>query len=180
MEATRYNVILADPPWPERGGGRIQRGADRHYRLMRTREIEALGEQVQGWAAADCFLFLWVTNNHLPDGLQVMRAWGFRYVSNLAWVKPTLGLGHYFRMQHELCFLGVRGRPPYSRRPRGSAAGRVVHPSVVFADRREHSRKPDAVIDIIETFSPGPYLEMFSRYPRLGWDVMGDEVGVLL
>ena len=128
MEPTRCRVILADPPWYERGAGQVKRGADRHYGLMRTREIEALSDRVRAWASADSFLFLWVTANHLPAGLRVMESWGFRYVTNLCWYKPSFGLGHYFRGQHVLCLLGVRGRPPYSRRPPGAVAGELSTP----------------------------------------------------
>ena len=175
-----YEVILADPPWPERGGGKIKRGADRHYPLMSVGEIKDLGSDIRELAAPDSFLFLWVTNNYLADGLETVEYWGFRYVTNMVWCKPSIGLGHYFRGQHELLLLGIKGHPAYSRRPNGSEAGRIVHSSVVHAPKHGHSQKPQAVFDIIQTFSPGPYLELFARIPRLGWDCMGNEVGTVI
>ena len=174
---TRYTVIYADPPWPEYGGGKVKRGADKHYSLMSVPAIQGLGPRVQEWAAADSFCFLWVTNNHLPSGLAVLEAWGFKYITNAVWCKPSIGLGHYFRGQHELILLGKRGSPPYSRRPNGSEKGRVVHPSVFHAPKGQHSAKPLSVQDAIETFSPGPYLELFARSSRMGWASVGDELG---
>lgn len=83
--AGTYRTIYADPPWHEQGGGRIKRGADRHYPLMKTQEICRL--PVDKWAAPNAHLYLWVTNNYVPDGLEVMRAWGFRYVTKIDWYK---------------------------------------------------------------------------------------------
>lgn len=183
----RFNTILADPPWLERGGGQVKRGADRHYPLMSTRDICAL--PVTELAYDDAHMYLWVTNNFLPDGLEVMRAWGFRYVTNLAWGKvveaddaPTpgelpwriqQGLGQYFRGAHELLLFGVRGRVPYRTTADGK---RAQHPSLVLEPRGEHSRKPDVFHRIIEKVSPGPYLELFARRPMPGWQVWGNEV----
>lgn len=84
-----YRTVMADPPWNEAGAGQVKRGADRHYPLMKTREICAL--PVSEWAAADAHLYLWVTNNFLPDGLEVMKAWGFRFVTKIDWFKGDLG-----------------------------------------------------------------------------------------
>jgi len=172
----RYATLLADPPWLERGGGQVKRGADRHYPLMATRDICAL--PVRDLALDDAHLYLWVTNNFLPDGLEVMRAWGFRYVTNLAWGKvrdgkPQQGLGQYFRGAHELLLFGVRGRVPYRTTADGK---RAQHPSLVLEPRGEHSRKPEVFHRIIEKVSPGPYLELFARRPMPGWAVWGNEV----
>ena len=147
---------------------------------MSTQEIKNLGSDVQLLAAPDCFLFLWATNNHLADALETVECWGFKYVTNAVWCKPSFGLGHYFRGQHELLLLGKRGKPDYSRRPNGSEVGRKIWPSVIHAPKQEHSQKPEAIIDIIETFSNGPYLELFARRIRMGWDCMGNEVGTTL
>ena len=94
----KYKTIYADPPWREQGGGKIKRGADRHYPLMKTKDIKAL--PVKDIADDDCWLFLWVTNNFLKDGLEVMEEWGFRYVTNFVWTKERFGIGYYFRGQH--------------------------------------------------------------------------------
>lgn len=171
----QYRCIVADPPWAERGGGKIKRGADRHYALLDTPEIARVMLRAPCWRPdqTGCHLWLWVTNNFLPAGLAVMDALGFRYITNLAWVKTRLGnvqigLGQYLRGAHELCLLGVRGETMLP-------AVRDV-PSVVFDERTEHSRKPDSVFAAIERVSPGPRLEMFARAPRSGWDVWGNEV----
>ena len=110
-----FSTIYADPPWPERGGGRIKRGADRHYPLLSVTEIAAL--PVAGIAAPDAHLYLWVTNNYLPAGFDVMQAWGFRYVTCITWAKEgRFGLGQYFRGKTEHCLWGARqGAPPRTR-----------------------------------------------------------------
>ena len=165
---TRYRCIVADPPWHESGGGRIKRGADRHYPLMKTHEIAALMSRLVGeLAEPDCHLWLWVTDNHLRGGLAVLDAVGFRYIRTLAWVKPSIGLGYYLRGQHELCLLAVRGTL--------APLGRSV-PSVVRGPKRRHSQKPDEAFSAIERVSPGPRIELFARAERVGWETWGDEV----
>lgn len=167
----KYGTIYADPPWNEAGGGKIRRGADRHYKLMKTADIAAL--PIRHLAADDAHLYLWVTNGHLPDGLRVMDAWGFRYVTNIAWAKDRFGLGQYYRGQHELCLFGVRGRVPYRKLPSGKRAqGRTL----IAAPRRAHSEKPEEMRGMIEVVSPGPYVELFARRQTEGWDTWGDEV----
>lgn len=174
---TRYRCIAADPPWQERGAGKVKRGADRHYPLMSTDDICRL--DVAEVACDDAHLWLWVTNNFLPDGLRVMEAWGFRYVTNLCWGKVRegsvqIGLGQYLRGSHELCLFGVRGRLPYALEPNGK---RVTRPSLILAERGRHSAKPAESYETIEAVSPGPRLEMFCRAAREGWDAWGNEVG---
>jgi len=102
----KYKTIYADPPGNEQGAGKIKRGADRHYQLMRTEDIKNL--PVQDIADDECWLYLWVTNNFLKDGLDVMEHWGFKYITNLVWAKNTIGLGFYFRGQHEICLFGKK------------------------------------------------------------------------
>lgn len=162
----RYCTIMADPPWWESGGGRIKRGADRHYALMKTPAIIEYMRTIS--FDENAHLYLWVTNSFLEDGMEVMRSLGFRYVTNLVWVKDRIGLGQYFRGQHELLLFGVKGRAPYKNESKAI-------PSVISAKRREHSRKPDEQYPIIEATSYGPMLEVFARSRRAGWDVMGNE-----
>ena len=174
----KYPVIIADPPWMERGAGKSKRGADRHYPLMSTTDICAIGERVQEVVEDDALLFLWATNNFLLDGLQVMEAWGFRYVTNLVWCKnERKGLGQYVRGAHELVLLGRRG----DTLPAYHDETRERYPSVFHGTPQAHSVKPGAIFEIAESFAQGnPKLEIFSRAARFGWDSWGDEVGVQL
>lgn len=169
--AGNYRTLYADPPWLERGAGKIKRGADRHYPLMPTSAIKAL--PVEQWTSEDAHLYLWVTNNFLEDGLEVIRAWGFRYISCVTWMKDRPGLGQYFRGITEHCLFAVRGRLPYALSEDG---GRLQGMTGFFeAPRGEHSVKPEEMRRMIERVSPGPRLEMFARRPADGWDVWGLE-----
>ena len=118
--------------------------------------------------AADCHLWLWVTNNFLEAGLWVIKYLGFRYVTNMAWVKDRMGLGQYLRGQHELCLFAVRGNAimPDVRNT----------PSVVVCPRGEHSHKPQIAYDAIAKVSPAPRLDVFARHRRPGFDAWGDGV----
>jgi N6-adenosine-specific RNA methylase IME4 len=168
-----YKCILIDPPWLERGGGKIKRGADRHYSLLSAPEIVKTVITSGVWSpAADAHLYLWVTNNHLEDGLFVMKALGFRYVTNVCWVKRSMGLGQYFRGQHELLLFGVRGRLPSQAKPKNVR-------SIIEEEKTVHSRKPQKAYEVIERVSPGPRLELFARAKRDGWTVWGDDDEVL-
>jgi N6-adenosine-specific RNA methylase IME4 len=169
--AGQYVTAMADPPWWEAGGGKIKRGADRHYPLMKTRDICAL--PVRDWMASDAHLYLWVTNNFLPDGLQVMAAWGFDYKTCVTWMKDRAGLGQYFRGVTEHCLFGVRGRIPYALTEDGHRLQGIT--GFFEAPRGEHSEKPAKMREMVERVSPGPYLEMFARKPAPGWDVWGNE-----
>lgn len=166
----RYKTVYADPPWWEMGGGKIKRGAQKHYRLMKTADIAAL--PVGQLAANNAHLYLWVTNNHLEDGLAVMKAWGFRYVTKITWLKDRFGLGQYFRGVTEDCLFGVRGSLPYRIRPDGKRAQGVTG---FAAPRNRHSEKPERMREMIELVSHPPYVELFVRAAAPGWDVYGDE-----
>ncbi len=167
----KYKTIYADPPWMESGGGRIKRGADRHYPLMKTKDICEL-QIIKDIVDDNAHLYLWVTNNFLRDGLQVMEAWGFRYVTMITWMKDKGGLGQYFRGKTEHCLFGVRGNLPYKivdgKRQQGVTG--------FFAPRTEHSKKPDDMREMIETVSYAPRIELFARERFDGWDCWGNEV----
>jgi N6-adenosine-specific RNA methylase IME4 len=168
-----YHTIMADPPWKESGGAEHckggKRGADKHYSLMKTDDIIELMRTADKWNPAEsCHLWLWVTNNFLVDGLRVVDALGFRYVTNLCWVKDNIGIGRYLRGKHELCLFAVRG-------PSMMPDDHAVPSTVVYVPKSEHSQKPDYVTHFIERVSPGPRLEMFARGPRPGWDVWGNQ-----
>jgi N6-adenosine-specific RNA methylase IME4 len=172
----RYSTILADPPWQFQN--RTGKMAPEHKRLLRypTMELKEILElPIPKLAAAKSHLYLWVPNALLQDGLKVMEAWGFTYKSNLVWYKirkdggpDGRGVGFYFRNVTELVLFGVRGSM------RTLQPGRT-QVNILSTRKREHSRKPDEFYDLVESCSPGPYLELFARFPRQGWDQWGNE-----
>jgi N6-adenosine-specific RNA methylase IME4 len=174
-----WKTILADPPW--RFTNRTGKVAPEHRRLDRysTMTLDAICDlPVADHAASNAHLYLWVPNALLPEGLQVMQSWGFRYVTNVVWAKRRKdggpdgrGVGFYFRNVTELILFGVRG----SMRTLSPARSQV---NMIETRKREHSRKPDEQYELIERCSPGPYLEMFARHPQEGWTVWGDESDV--
>lgn len=165
---TQYGAILCDPPWlfkTHSTRGR-DRSPDKHYDCMSIDEMKALKLP----AAADCALFMWVVDAHLVEALGLMSAWGFTYKTiAFIWVKPVMGLGYWSRKEAECCLFGVRGHP--------KRLGKGVR-QVIRAPRREHSRKPDEIYDRIERLVGGPYLEIFSRTDRPGWDAIGNQTGM--
>lgn len=172
----RFSTILADPPWQFQN--RTGKMAPEHRRLLRypTMELKEICElPVPHLAAARSHLYLWVPNALLQEGLQVMAAWGFTYKSNLVWYKVRQdggpdgrGVGFYFRNVTELILFGVRGSM------RTLKPGRT-QVNIVSTRKREHSRKPDEIYNLVESCSPGPYLELFARFPRAGWSQWGNE-----
>jgi N6-adenosine-specific RNA methylase IME4 len=163
MSVQKYRTILADPPWDIQQVGTL--GANRHYSLMTLDKIKAM--PVASLAEDDAHLWLWTTNAALESAYQVVRAWGFEPRSIMTWMKPRLGLGYYLRNCTEQLLFGTRGKAPIQFK---------AQPNWLFAARQEHSHKPEEVYGIIERCSPGPYVELFARRPREGWDVWGDEV----
>lgn len=166
-----FNVVLADPPW-EYSVQNVNGAANNHYDTMPLEDICALPEQLGIKFADNAVLFLWVTNPFLVKALEVVRAWGFEYKTNIVWVKTDLkrpGAGHYIRGRHELLYICTRGTmtPLVDVSP---PIGSVIH-----APLQEHSRKPDEVYSIIERLYPGcNYVEFFARRPRDGWKQYGD------
>lgn len=172
-----YGTILADPPW--QFTNRTGKVAPEHRRLnryttLRLQEIKGLPVSVA--AAEQSHLYLWVPNALLREGLEVMAAWGFQYKTNLIWHKirkdggpDGRGVGFYFRNTTEMVLFGVRGRlrtlPPGRRQV-----------NIIKTRKREHSRKPDELYDIVEACSPGPFLELFARSHRANWDQWGNEL----
>lgn len=176
VENNGYKTILADPPW--RFINRTGKVAPEHKRLNRydTLSLEEIKEiPVSLVTGTESHLYLWVPNALLPEGIDVMKAWGFQYKSNLVWHKVRKdggpdgrGVGFYFRNTTEIILFGVRGRM------RTLAPGRT-QVNIIRTQKQEHSRKPDELYDIIEKCSPGPYLEIFARGARSGWDVFGNQ-----
>lgn len=165
--AERYRTIVADPPWPSmHQRSTYHRGKpERHYPTMPIEDIQAL--PVSEWAADDAHLWLWGVNRLMEDAFTVVRAWGFTPMSILTWCKPGPGMGYYLRTNTEHCILATRGRPMVPAAP--------VLSSWFQWPRRRHSEKPDHFFEVVEQTSPGPYLEMFARRGRLGWDSWGNE-----
>ena len=172
----RYATILADPPWQFQN--RTGKMAPEHKRLLRypTMELKEIIEMpVAKLAAARSHLYLWVPNALLQEGLKVMEAWGFTYKTNIVWYKirkdggpDGRGVGFYFRNVTELLLFGLRGSM------RTLQPGRT-QVNLISTRKREHSRKPDEIYDLIEECSPGPRLELFARFRREGWDQWGNE-----
>lgn len=173
----KFKTVLADPPWQFQN--RTGKVAPEHKRLnrygtMTLPEIKAL--PVSDIVDKTAHLYLWVPNALLPEGLEVMAAWGFSYKSNLVWHKirkdggpDGRGVGFYFRNVTELILFGVRGPNARTLDP-----GRT-QVNFLATQKREHSRKPDEQYPLIEGCSPGPRLEMFARGPRKGWTVWGNQ-----
>ena len=161
----KYETIVADPPWEYPTGSEWSLP----YPSMTLNEIKGL--DVASLAADDCVLWLWTTNAHLRVAYDVLDAWGFEYKSILTWVKDRMGLGAWLRNKTEHCLLAVRGKPVWR-------AGSCT--TVLTADRRAHSQKPQEFYRMVEQLCPGPKVELFCRDPRPSWAVHGDEVEPLI
>lgn len=173
----QHKAVLCDPPWSfrtysDKGKGR---SAEKHYNCLSFDDLCAMKIP----AADDSCLFMWTTDPMLPRALNLMEVWGFAYKTvAFTWVKGFqtssgdncwfTGMGYWTRANPEMCLLGTRGKPK-----RINADVRQL----IVAPRREHSRKPDEIYERIERLVDGPYLEMFARQTRPGWDSWGDEVG---
>lgn len=176
-EGKKYKTIYADPPWQFQN--RTGKVAPEHKRLNRygtMRLDDILKLPVSEVADEKCHLYLWVPNALLPEGLEVMKAWGFEYKTNIIWEKVRKdgmpdgrGVGFYFRNVTEILLFGIKGN-----KNRTLEAGRS-QVNLVRAMKREHSRKPDEFIPLIESCSPGPFLELFARGNRQGWDMWGNQ-----
>ena len=183
----RYRTIVADPPWAYPEGfarstptgkslnvkrdewaenNKFQR-KELPYKAMTTGEMVLL--PVEEMADKDCRLFLWTTNKWLPQAFGVMEGWQFSYRQTLIWHKADGGpfITSVAPNTAEFLLVGTKGDPERL----GSFPSQVLR----FPAIRNHSTKPDGIIDLIEQTSPGPYLEMFARRARFGWDYWGDE-----
>jgi N6-adenosine-specific RNA methylase IME4 len=171
-----FGTILADPPW--RFKNRTGKVAPEHKRLSRYDTMDwkdIAGLPVVDLMATQSHCYLWVPNALLAEGLAVLESWGFTYKANLVWAKRRKdggpdgrGVGFYFRNTTELILFGIRGKLRTSAPARSQV-------NIIETRKREHSRKPDEQYPIIETCSPGPFLELFARYPRAGWHAWGNE-----
>jgi N6-adenosine-specific RNA methylase IME4 len=174
----KFGTVLADPPW--QFSNRTGKMAPEHKRLSRypTMTLQDIMElPVSEIVAEPTHLYLWVPNALLAEGLEVMKRWGFTYKTNIVWYKirrdggpDRRGVGFYFRNVTEVVLFGVRGNNARTLKP-----GRT-QPNIVSTRKREHSRKPDEIYSVIESCSPGPYVELFARGERQGWEQWGNEV----
>lgn len=173
----RYRTIYADPPWQFQN--RTGKVAPEHKRLSRYSTMtvpEICRLPVAEAADEKSHLYLWVPNALLPQGLEVMEAWGFAYKTNIIWEKirkdgmpDGRGVGFYFRNVTEILLFGIRGEKNRTLDPGRSQV------NLLRAIKREHSRKPDEFISLIERCSPAPFLEMFARGSRRDWDMWGNQ-----
>jgi N6-adenosine-specific RNA methylase IME4 len=165
----KYRTIVADPPWPQQTVGKFR---GKHsappklpYPTMTLDAIKAL--PVADYAAPDAHLWLWTTNAHLFDAFDVLRAWGFTYLTTITWVKPS-GFGAWFASTTQHCLFGYREKCVFP--------GRRYAPTHFHAAPKRHSAKPEQFYQLAEEVSAPARLELFARRRRLGWDVWGNEV----
>lgn len=180
LRRQHYGAIMADPPWSfktysNRDRGTVPHRGEEPYRSMTMEELQSL--PVVELAAKDCLLHMWTISSHVDQAIELGQRWGFTFKTlGFNWVKtqksdpekPKMGMGKWLRQDAEIGLIFTRGKPS-----RLSAAVRQT----ILEPAREHSRKPDEAMVRIEQLVAGPYLEMFSRSSRRGWDAMGDEVG---
>ena len=173
----KYKTIYIDPPWEEKGGGKIKRGADRHYNLMKINEIQAL--PISSLIDPDgCHLYMWVTNNFLEKGLSLLKDWGFEYIALITWNKDRIGLGQYFRGLTEHCiFASTKKRLPYKVELEiDGSIKRCQGVTGFYEPKTIHSRKPQKMREMIEKVSYAPRIELFARQYAEGWDCWGNGV----
>jgi N6-adenosine-specific RNA methylase IME4 len=160
----KYKTVLADPPWAYSNQA-TRAATDNHYNTLSIEEICQL--PVARLADESAHLHLWTTNAFLFESKQVMESWGFEYKSVFLWIKPSMGIGNYWRVSHEFMLLGTKGSLPFNDHSEMSW----------YSEKRSrHSRKPYGIVHKIEKVSPGPYLELFGRETRKGWTVWGNEI----
>jgi N6-adenosine-specific RNA methylase IME4 len=165
--AAKFATIVIDPPWDWGDeGDQDQMGRARpDYATMSKEQLMAL--PVGTLADDDCHLYMWITNRSLPKGFDLIQAWGFRYITAITWAKPSFGMGNYFRGQTEQILFAVKGSQPLKRKDVGTLFTAPRGPN-------GHSSKPVEFYDLVESCSPGPFLEMFSRHNRDGWTAWGE------
>ena len=177
LPSGKFCLLYADPPWQYQNTSESYRGRiERHYPTMpfeMIAEQEVQGRPIADLAADDAVLFLWATPPKMEEALYVLNQWGFSYVTNMIWDKERIGMGYWFRQQHEMLFVGRKGNipvPPPEARQR----------SVLRSPRQAHSQKPEAVAHYLEAMYPmltqEHRIELYARQPREGWTVWGNEV----
>jgi len=162
-----YPVVYVDPPWQYEYSETESRAIENQYPTMSLDEIKAL--KVSEITTKDCVMFMWATSPKLAESLELLDAWGFTYKTCAVWDKQKIGMGYYFRQQHELLLVGVKGKPPIPK-PENRPSSVLSYP------RGKHSAKPVEIYEMLEAMYPEmPKLEMFCRSPREGWGVWGNQ-----
>jgi N6-adenosine-specific RNA methylase IME4 len=163
----KFATIVIDPPWDWGDEGDIDQ-LGRARPTYQTISLERLLElPINKIADIDCHIYLWITNRSLPKGFPLLERWGFRYITCLTWVKPSFGMGNYFRGASEQILFGVKGSQMLKRKD---------VPTWFPAPRgKKHSSKPDEFYKLVESCSPGPFIDVFGRDQRNGWVLVGSE-----
>lgn len=175
----KYNIIYADPPWSyndKRKGKKMSGGAENHYPTMKIQDLKNMG--ISRICDENCMLFMWATFPNLQEGLDLIKAWGFKYKTlGFSWIKlnkknkkPFFGIGFYTKSNCEVCLIGIKGR-----------LGKIIKSkkvsSCIISERREHSRKPDEARErITQLVGDVPKIELFARQQVEGWDCWGNEI----
>jgi len=163
-----FDVLYADPPW-RYDFGEVSREVENQYPTMSLQELKDLSLELESHISDTAVLFLWATAPKLIEALEVMKSWGFTYRTNAVWDKGKIGMGYWFRGQHELLLVGTKGKylPPTTE---------ARFSSVIKTTRTDHSAKPECVYEMIEAICPkSKYLELFSRKERKGWISWGNQ-----
>ena len=162
----KYNVIYIDPPWEYSNSG-FKMSAENQYPTMPVDKIKEI--PIQNITSENAIIFCWVTNPLLQEGLEIIKHWGFKYKTNICWVKNNHTAGFYVYGKHELLLIGVKGN---QMTPHGEKIK-----SVVYDENHIHSKKPEIFYKIIEEMFPNfKYIEIFARSKREGWDSWGNEI----
>jgi len=167
----KFSIIYADPPWEYEFSNSEMRDIENHYPTLELEKIK----EIKVPSDDNAILSLWTPAPKLEEALEVVKAWGFSYRTNIVWVKDKIGTGYYSRGKHELLLIGIKGEgigtPLPENRPK----------SVIFAERTEHSKKPDIFYEIIEKMYPNhSKIELFARNKREGWETWGNEIQVVM
>lgn len=171
----KYRTLVVDPPWAYRQT-LAKNGAESHYDVLDQAGLLAL--PVGAWAEENAHLYLWTTNAFMVQAHELAAAWGFEQKTILTWIKSPISLGFYFRNNTEHVLFCVKGSLRCARNDVGTAWEHVLDETDGLAftsPRGRHSAKPQAFYDMVESMSPGPYLDVFNRRQRLGWDAWGNE-----
>lgn len=163
-DGERFSLVYADPPWQYENQG-TRAATDNHYPTMPVADICSM--PVKDYVADNAQLHLWTTSGFIREAFEVIDAWGFQYRSMFIWAKPTIGIGNYWRVSHEILLCAIRGSATFRNKSLKSWAE---------LECGRHSQKPEAVRGMITKAFPGPYLELFGRRAVEGWTVLGNEV----